>query len=93
MKTIASALLALSVLAGFAATASAAPYEESIWPYLDRDNRGGQSQETTSFISHASAPGPGSGAFAMPPFCGLPRGEHRPTLRWRRWLDAAAPSA
>jgi hypothetical protein len=44
MKTIASALLALSVLAGFAATASAAPYEESIWPYLDRDNRGGQSQ-------------------------------------------------
>ena len=44
MKTIASALLALSLLAGFAATASAAPYEDSIWPYLDRDNRGGQSQ-------------------------------------------------
>jgi hypothetical protein len=44
MKTIASALLALSVLAGFAATASAAPYEQSIWPYLDRDNRGGQGQ-------------------------------------------------
>ena len=44
MKTIASALLALSILAGFAATASAAPYAESIWPYLDRDNRGGQSQ-------------------------------------------------
>jgi hypothetical protein len=44
MKTIASALLALSVLAGFAATASAAPYEYSIWPYLDRDNRGGQGQ-------------------------------------------------
>src|SRR5262245_41933210 len=44
MKTMASALLALSLLAGFAATASAAPYEESIWPYLDRDNRGGQSQ-------------------------------------------------
>ena len=44
MKTIASALLALSVLAGFAATASAAPYAESIWPYLDRDNRGGQGQ-------------------------------------------------
>ena len=44
MKTIASALLALSVLAGFAATASAAPYEYSVWPYLERDNRGGQSQ-------------------------------------------------
>jgi hypothetical protein len=44
MKTIASALLALSILAGFAATASATPYAESIWPYLDRDNRGGQSQ-------------------------------------------------
>jgi hypothetical protein len=44
MKTIASALLALSILAGFAATASAGPYGESIWPYLDRDNRGGQSQ-------------------------------------------------
>jgi hypothetical protein len=44
MKTIASALLALSVLAGFAAQASAAPYGDSVWPYLDRDNRGGQSQ-------------------------------------------------
>jgi hypothetical protein len=44
MKMIASALLALSVLAGVAVSASAAPYEDSIWPYLDRDNRGGQSQ-------------------------------------------------
>jgi hypothetical protein len=44
MKTIASALLALSVLAGFAGTASAAPYQDSVWPYLDRDNRGGQGQ-------------------------------------------------
>ena len=44
MKMIASALLALSVLAGFAATASAAPYEDSVWPYLDRQNRGGQGQ-------------------------------------------------
>ena len=44
MKMIASALLALSVLTGLAASASAGPYEDSIWPYLDRENRGGQSQ-------------------------------------------------
>ena len=43
MKMIACALLALSVLTGLAANASAGPYEDSIWPYLDRDNRGGQS--------------------------------------------------
>ena len=46
MKTMASALLALSVLAGFAATASSAPFEESVWPYLDRDNRGGKASKT-----------------------------------------------
>jgi hypothetical protein len=44
MNTMASALLALSVLAGVTQRASAAPDEESIWPSLDRGDRGGQSR-------------------------------------------------
>ena len=41
MKTVLSALIALSVLSGFAASASADRVPQSIWEQLDRDGRGG----------------------------------------------------
>ena len=41
MKTLISALLALSVLSGYAASAMADKVPPSIWEQLDRDGRGG----------------------------------------------------
>jgi hypothetical protein len=41
LKTIMSALLALSVVSGYAATAFADTVPQSIWEQLDREGRGG----------------------------------------------------
>jgi len=41
MKTVISALVALSVLSGYAASALADKVPQSIWEQLDRDGRGG----------------------------------------------------
>jgi hypothetical protein len=42
MKTIVSALVALSVLSGYAASAFADRTPKSIWEELDREGRGGR---------------------------------------------------
>jgi hypothetical protein len=41
MKTVISALVALSVLSGYAASAFADKVPQSIWEQLDREGRGG----------------------------------------------------
>jgi hypothetical protein len=41
MKTVISALVALSVVSGYAASAFADKVPQSIWEQLDRDGRGG----------------------------------------------------
>ena len=45
MKTLFSAVLALSVLSGYAAAAMADKVPPSIWEQLDRDGRGGHPTE------------------------------------------------
>jgi hypothetical protein len=42
MKTMLSALLALSVVTGYAASAFADKVPQSIWEQLDREGRGGR---------------------------------------------------
>lgn len=42
MKTLVSALVALTVLSGYAASAFADKVPPSIWEQLDRDGRGGR---------------------------------------------------
>ena len=42
MKTLVAALVALSVLSGYAASAVADKVPQSIWEQLDRDGRGGR---------------------------------------------------
>ena len=41
MKTLVAALVALSVLSGYVASAVADKVPQSIWEQLDRDGRGG----------------------------------------------------
>ena len=58
MKTVISALVALSVLSGYAASAFADKVPQSIWEQLDREGRGGHPTKSSAGLQPKEARSP-----------------------------------